>query len=103
MRKFVAVAKITDLKDNAPFCAEAESHKISLYKIGDDFFATDNVCTHAGGPLCEGKLNGKIITCPWHASEFDVTTGEVVGGPTTSPVKIYKTQVNGDSIEVEID
>lgn len=103
MAKYITVAKITDIKENAPFCAEAEEHKVSLYKVDGAIYATDNVCTHAGGPLCEGRLNGKIVTCPWHASEFDVTTGEVLGGPAETSVKTYKTQVNGGSIEVEID
>lgn len=48
---------------------------VALFHVGDDFRALDGICPHAGGPLAKGKLNGCIVTCPWHGWQFDVTNG----------------------------
>jgi nitrite reductase (NADH) small subunit len=49
---------------------------IALFHSGGEFHAVDGICPHAGGPLAEGKLEGKIVTCPWHGWQFDVSTGK---------------------------
>ncbi|HEY2760669.1 MAG TPA: Rieske 2Fe-2S domain-containing protein [Pirellulales bacterium] len=49
---------------------------IALFNIGGEFHALDGVCSHQGGPLAEGALNGCIVTCPWHGWQFDVNTGQ---------------------------
>ncbi len=101
--KFIRAASLADIKDGIPLCAEIEGQKIAIYKVNDKYYATSNICTHAGGPLCEGELLSNIITCPWHGSKFDVTTGQVMHPPAISPVKTFKTRVNGDAIEVEME
>lgn len=100
--KFVKVANIADIKENVPFCAETGGQKLAIYKVNGKYYAINNICTHAGGPLCMGELNGSIVTCPWHGSKFDVTTGIVVHPPATKPIQTYKTQINGDALEVEL-
>jgi nitrite reductase/ring-hydroxylating ferredoxin subunit len=60
------------------------------------FYATPNECPHAGGPLCEGTLEGAIIECPWHGSKFDVRTGAVVARPAKDPLKTYRVIVEGE-------
>ena len=69
---------------------------VAVYNVDGQFFATQDNCTHAGGPLSEGFLEGKVVTCPWHGSCFDVTDGQVTCGPATEPVKTYKVTVEGD-------
>ncbi len=54
-----------------------------------------------GGPLDEGKLEGKIVACPWHGSKFDVTNGKVAQGPALNPIPSYKTEVR--EVEVYVD
>ncbi len=49
---------------------------VALFRVGDQFYALDGICPHAGGPLGEGALCGQIVTCPWHGWQFDVTTGQ---------------------------
>lgn len=51
------------------------SRILALFHVEDRFLAIDGICPHAGGPLAQGKLNGCIVTCPWHGWQFDVTTG----------------------------
>jgi nitrite reductase/ring-hydroxylating ferredoxin subunit len=55
--------------------------KVCVSNIDGKLYAIDNVCTHVGGDLSKGKLEGKIVTCPRHGSKFDVTTGKCIAGP----------------------
>ena len=59
-------------------------------------------CTHRGGPLSEGEVEGHVVTCPWHGAKFDITSGEVLGPPAPAGVASYPTRVNGSDIEVEL-
>jgi 3-phenylpropionate/trans-cinnamate dioxygenase ferredoxin subunit len=93
-----------------------QGREIMLARVGDNYYAIGNRCPHMGGDLAAGKLEGTIITCPRHASQFDVTDGHNVrwmkgSGPATAlgkiiksprPVLTYKVKVEGDAIMVEV-
>ena len=68
----------------------------AVFNVAGGFCATQAKCTHRGGPLNEGKLDGSTVTCPWHGSQFNVCTGAVLRGPATEPVKRYRVVVDGD-------
>ena len=73
------------------------SHKILVAKIDGKFYAVDSVCTHAKGPLDKGPMKEGIVTCPWHGSEFNIKTGDVVRGPAVEPLHKYEVTVeNGE-------
>ncbi len=55
-----------------------------------------------GGPLDEGKLEGKIVTCPWHGSRFSVVEGKVIRGPAVAPILTFKIEIKGTEIFVEV-
>lgn len=59
----------------------SQGKEILIANIDGGFYAINNICTHAGGDLSQGTLEGKIVTCPKHKSKFDVTTGKVVSPP----------------------
>ncbi|MBI3626765.1 FAD-dependent oxidoreductase [Candidatus Uhrbacteria bacterium] len=99
---FTSVAKTSDIKEGAPFCAQVKEKQIALFKMGEKFYAMDNLCTHAGGPLCEGTLSGNTIECPWHGSQFDITSGKVMAGPAAEPQTMYEVRVEGDEVKVKI-
>jgi nitrite reductase/ring-hydroxylating ferredoxin subunit len=67
----------------------------AVYNVGGRFYATANACTHADGPLNQGDLDGQLITCPWHGSQFDVTSGAVCRGPAKAAVQVFKVTVEG--------
>jgi nitrite reductase/ring-hydroxylating ferredoxin subunit len=69
---------------------------ILICNVEGEFYAIDEACTHAQGPLSAGALDGKIISCVMHGSCFDVTTGSVVHGPATEPLKCYPVTVEGE-------
>jgi len=76
--------------------------RIALFNVGGRIFAIDDTCTHDGASLAEGTLGGTTVVCPWHAAEFDVTTGEVLCPPASENVRSYPVFVNEDSVEIEI-
>src|SRR5437016_4139354 len=88
-RAFVPVMKIAALTESKPQLATANGREIALFKINGNIHALDNACSHAGGPLCQGTVAGPVVTCPWHGSKFDVTTGTVVGGPASRNQRRY--------------
>lgn len=102
MAGFVKVARTEDLAPGRGKMVEVSGKKIALFNVDGDYYAIDNTCTHKGGPLSEGDLAGKEVTCPWHGAIFEVTTGEVLGPPAPKGVSRYSVRVSGDSIEIEI-
>jgi nitrite reductase/ring-hydroxylating ferredoxin subunit len=100
--EFVKVANKKDIGQGMALCAEVNGKKIAIYNVKGRFYALNNKCTHMGGPLCKGSLEGNIVTCPWHGSKFDVTTGEVVGGPAKMNEEIIEVRVSGEDIEVKV-
>ncbi len=81
---------------------ELEGKKIAIFNAGGSYYAIDDTCTHRGGPLSEGELEGTEVTCPWHGAIFDVRTGEVQGAPASVNVTAYPVRVVGADVEVEI-
>jgi nitrite reductase/ring-hydroxylating ferredoxin subunit len=69
--------------------------------VDGTFHAIDDVCKHQGGPLGEGELNGKIVTCPWHGWEYDVTSG-INTFDTDLKQDQFEVQVNGNDILVGV-
>jgi len=102
MPEFVKVATTDQVAPGFGRLIEIAGQEIALFNVAGSFHAIDNSCTHVGGPLCEGELNGTEVTCPWHGASFDVTTGEVTGPPAGTPVSRYNVRVAGSDIEIEI-
>jgi len=102
MAEFVKVAKTDEVAPDQGKMVEVSGKKIALFNVEGSFYAIDNTCTHRGGPLSEGVLDGKQVTCPWHGAIYDVTTGEVLGPPAPKGVARYNVRVEGENIEVEI-
>jgi nitrite reductase/ring-hydroxylating ferredoxin subunit/uncharacterized membrane protein len=73
---------------------------VLLYRRGSTISAISETCSHAGGPLAEGKVEGNHVVCPWHASRFDLVTGAVKGAPATINAVRYDVRVENGRIEV---
>lgn len=97
-----------ELPPAAPVVAQAGSVDVLVYRRPADFgrpaqvCAIANICTHRGGPLNEGKIDAAAgtVTCPWHASEFDLCTGKVIHGPASAPQPNFEVRVKGGKVEV---
>lgn len=79
---------------------QVDGEKVAVYNVNGAIYATQEQCTHAGGPLSEGTLRENVITCPWHGSCFDVTNGQVKCGPATTALATYRVKVTADKIAV---
>jgi nitrite reductase/ring-hydroxylating ferredoxin subunit len=92
---------VKDLPPGGVKKVRVNGEEVAVYRVGDSYYATQEECTHAGGPLSEGDLEGSIITCPWHGSCFDVATGAVKCGPARKPLQVFHPKVDGDVLKVE--
>lgn len=74
---------------------------VAIANVDGKFFAINSVCLHHGGPLGEGDLEGKVVTCPWHGWQYDVTTGKLVQQPSDG-VQCYAVEMRGDDVYVDV-
>lgn len=82
---------------------EANGRRIALCNANGELYAIDDVCTHDGGPLDQGELDGVAIECPRHGARFDVTNGRVLALPAVQPVRTYPVRIANGAVEIEID
>jgi 3-phenylpropionate/trans-cinnamate dioxygenase ferredoxin subunit len=102
MAEFVKAAKKGDLSPGEGKCVEVGDKRIALFNLDGEFYAIDDTCTHSGGPLSEGMVEGEKVTCPWHGAVFNIKSGEVLGEPAPEGVAKYNVRVTGEDIEVEV-
>ena len=88
MAGFVKVAKTDEIAAGQGKMVEVSGKKIALFNVEGSFYAIDDTCTHRGGPLSEGSLDGKEVTCPWHGAIYDVTSGEVLSPPAPKELPV---------------
>lgn len=102
MPTFVTVASVDDLNPGDGMVVEAAGDDIALFNVDGDFHAIGNSCTHVGGPLGRGPLDGITVTCPLHGSDFDVTSGECLGPPAEEAVTHYEVRVEESEIQIAV-
>jgi 3-phenylpropionate/trans-cinnamate dioxygenase ferredoxin subunit len=81
---------------------EVDGHEIAICNVEGTLYAIDDLCTHDGGSLDQGELEGSQIECPRHGARFDVRSGAAVQLPAFEPVQTYQVRVDGDSIQVGV-
>ncbi|MBK9306316.1 MAG: Rieske 2Fe-2S domain-containing protein [Nitrospira sp.] len=101
MNDFVRVARRHEIPPGTGRTVAVDGIWIALFNVDGLFYAIDNSCPHAGGPLGEGNLCERVVECPWHGWKFDVTSGERVGNPNFQ-VTCCEVRVQGDDIQIAI-
>lgn len=99
--RWVTVARAGELPVGASRIVRLDDQPIAVFHLADGWYAIEDVCTHDGGPVAEGRLEGNIIECPRHGATFDVRTGAALSFPAVSPVTTYPVRVVGDEVQVE--
>ena len=89
------------LKPGEKLLGHAGGEPVLLARVGDDFLAIGATCTHYGGPLAEGLLDGDTVRCPWHHACFSLRTGEALRAPALSPVACWSVERHGDQLCVD--
>ncbi len=98
--RFVTVARLGDIPMGGVKVVRVEDQPVALFHLEGGYFATEDVCTHDGGPLAEGTLDGEVIECPRHGARFNVRTGAALCLPAVAPVATYDVRIEGDEIQV---
>jgi ferredoxin-NADP reductase/nitrite reductase/ring-hydroxylating ferredoxin subunit len=98
---FVKVADTKDIQPSQMKEVEVNGENICVANVEGKYYAIGSICTHEGGPLADGTLEGYEVECPWHNSKFDVRTGEVISPPASEPEPAYEVKVDGNSILIK--
>jgi nitrite reductase/ring-hydroxylating ferredoxin subunit/uncharacterized membrane protein len=98
---FVTVIDNEDLQPRKLTRVDANEVPVLLVKDEDGIHALEHTCSHQGGPLSEGKLEGQAVTCPWHGSTFSIKDGSVIHGPATFPQPCFESRVVNGRVQVK--
>jgi nitrite reductase (NADH) small subunit len=97
----VRVAGAGEVKPGEARVVEAEGRTIALFNVDGRYYAIDNTCPHRGGPLGEGDLDGAVVSCPWHAWRWNVTTGANTNNPAVT-VACYAVSEDAGAVFVDL-
>jgi 3-phenylpropionate/trans-cinnamate dioxygenase ferredoxin subunit len=100
---FVRVCGVSDLCDPDKAIVQAGDRKVAIFRVSGRFWATDDRCTHDGGNLVDGRLEGYTIICPRHGARFDIRTGEVLSPPAFVDLAVHEVKVEGNDVLVRIN
>lgn len=96
--RFVKVGRAGDVPDGRPEVFEVEDRHIAVYRLDGAYHAIEDICTHDGGPLAEGDVEGQEVICPRHGARFDIKSGAATCMPAIAPVESYPVRVEGDDL-----
>jgi 3-phenylpropionate/trans-cinnamate dioxygenase ferredoxin component len=95
------VAKVSEIASGTTRRVLVDSVEILLCNVDGTIYAIEDVCTHDGGPLDQGELEGEHVVCPRHGATFDVRTGDALTLPAVLPLMTFEVSVEGDDIFVD--
>ena len=101
MDDFIEVGSVADFSSGQGKKVAVGGRDVALFRLGDEFFALDNMCLHRGGPLCEGFIENEVVTCPWHGWSYDIKTGTMVQDPKVGVSK-HDVRIDGDAVSVRL-
>ncbi len=117
MADYIEVGKVSDFASGQIKQVNASGKAVLLARVGDKFYASENFCPHMGADLSQGKLDGTIVTCPRHHSQFDLIDGHVIRWTDWTGIKlslaklarppralkVYEVKIDGDKVMVSTE
>ena len=97
------IGAASDVSDDAPLAAQVGEREIGIYKVGDCYYAMENICPHAYALLSQGFVEGDEIECPLHQGKFDVRTGKAMCEPLTTDIRTFPVKVEGGDVYVKLE
>lgn len=98
MSDFEKVATLDEIPAGGRISLVFDDRSLLLLRVGDGVYAVEDVCSHDGQPLTDGKLAGMSIECPRHGARFDICTGRPLCMPAVEPIATYEVRVQGNDI-----
>ena len=96
-------AALGDLWDGAGLAVNVQGRELALFRVGDEVFATDALCTHGNARLCDGFIEGHEVECPLHQGRFDLRSGAATCAPAVQALKVYPIRIDGGRVHVSFD
>ena len=103
MSDFTRVCKVTDLPDPGKTVVEIGDRLVAVFHVDGEFWAVDDLCTHDGGPLANGQLDGHTIICPRHGARFDIRTGRVLSMPATRDIAAHEVKLEDGGVWIRLN
>lgn len=101
MAEFEAVGPVSGFVPGRGRMVTVAGRHVAVYRLGDEFFALDNMCLHRGGPLCDGEIENGVVTCPWHFWSYQIRSGTMVQDPRVGVSK-HEVRIDGDQVSVRL-
>lgn len=93
-----AKLSLSGLAEGSLTAVDLDGEETVVARVGGRCYALGGICPHDGAPLADGELDGTTLTCPWHFTEFDVTTGQVIDGMTDEALPVLSVEIDGDEV-----
>ena len=100
--EFVKIATTLEVPPGVMKMVQVVGQAVCLANVDGKCYAIGNLCTHEEGPLDQGRLEEYEVECPWHGSQFDIRTGQVIVGPASRPEPVYEVKLEGTSLLVRL-
>ena len=98
MESWIAVAPAASIASGDYAQIEVDDSLVAVFNVSGEFYAIDDVCTHDGGELAGGAVEGNVVICPRHGARFCLRTGTALTPPAYEPVRTYPTRITDQGI-----
>lgn len=102
-RSYVALCDVREVEPGSARRFNVGDRAVALFNVAGTFFATEDLCPHSGGPLCEGTLDGRRVICSWHYATFDLETGDSLDSISRHDLDTFPVRVQDGRVWIEIE
>lgn len=100
---FIRIMDSSEVTEGRPVLALVGNTELAVFRVGDEVFAIDDLCSHAQASLSEGEQHNYRIECPRHGGQFDIRTGKAQHFPAFSPVRTFPVKIESGAIFVDVE
>jgi 3-phenylpropionate/trans-cinnamate dioxygenase ferredoxin subunit len=100
---WIDVAAVGEIGEGGVKLVDVGGDEVAVFNIAGDYYALADVCTHDGGTLADGTVEGHEIECPRHGARFDIRTGKVTAPPAYEAVQTYPVRIKDCRVQVRKD